>query len=135
MIKISLLKSKQNCNNNVLITVLEQPIYIAELTITGHEIIDNHEKITDDTGDTLKLCTPACNGISSIMYGTLNAIDKLCPASINVIISKNMHRISITNKKNKVVKILLNILITQLLTVQKRFSSDVSVIISEKKLN
>lgn len=121
MIRILLVES--DSDRSVLIKTLKPTISISTIVVSGHASELGYQR----KGKEHKALY-ACNGISTIMFGALNAINKICPTDLLAESGDNYIKIVVINL-TITTTLLINLIIIQIQTVIKKLPNAIEMII------
>ena len=91
---------------------------IQSITVTGHAEFDSH-------GQDL-----VCAGVSSILFGTLNALDEIVTDSCDLIVEKNKIKIQV-KQACELTQTILQVTTIQLKTIEEQYKDYIKIIRQE----
>ena len=88
--------------------------YLQKIEIKGHANFDvyGHDLV--------------CAGVSSVTFGTLNALDKMTSESVHLIVNKKI-TIEVKNLLDEKVQIILQTMMIQLETIKEQYSNYIEI--------
>ena len=98
----------------VRVCVVSKNEAIKKITVNGH------------AGSARKGEDLVCAGVSSIVFGTLNALDKLALKSVNLQVSQQIV-IEVLNLLDEKCQLILQTMLIQLATIEEQYSSYIEI--------